>query len=105
MGEKNKYSLFIKLLRFLRLFDIQHCGVNSSFMWEQKNTSCWWIRRNEGKRGIKDDCFFGLSKYSVIYWGVEAWTRGGKVWGEMKSFSLDCKWATGFLSLSSGLNL
>lgn len=53
-------------------------------MWEQKNTSCWWIRRNEGKRGIKDDCFFGLSKYSVIYWGVEAWTRGGKVWGEMK---------------------
>lgn len=49
--------------------------------------------------------FFGLSKNSVIYWGVEVWTRGGKVWGEMKSFSLDCKWVTGFLSLSSGLNL
>ena len=50
MGEKNKYSLFINLLRFLRLSDTQHCGGNSSFLWEQKNTSCWWIGRNEGKR-------------------------------------------------------
>ena len=49
--------------------------------------------------------FFGLSKNSVLYWGVEVWTRGGQVWGEMKSFSLDCNWVTGFLSLSSGLNL
>lgn len=39
---------------------------------------------------------------SFIGCGSLNWEKG---LGEMKSFSLDCKWVTGFLSLSSGLNL